>query len=346
MAVETIPAAGEASPPGEAAPPRRPFRSRRALDIAASPVAARVVVGVVATVLVVVLFEVLVTQIMYRERQEHLAADFAVGRNVVRDGDATGVLQIPKLDLNVMVIEGDSVENLRAGPAHRSSSPLPGANGNAVVLGHRSRYGGPFGDLSQLAAGDEVFVRSRTDKAPRPVRYVVNDVRVVRASDTTPLDNVEDDRRLTLITSAGGIMSADRLVVVATTDPDPCLAGARGEPPTQPCGAAAPVPPPPPPPTTDEPGAPTSASTPSTTVSSPITIGDAATGGYDAGRASPVFNLGMLGLYALGFFVVLGGRELARRYRPGVVALALAAPVVLAVFLFLLNVDNVLVTTK
>lgn len=175
-----------------------------------------VLLGLVALSAVVLFYEVVVVDLMHAQRHDHLVADFAVDRPGTPVGSAVAALQIPKLELNEIVIQGDSVENLRAGPAHRASTPLPGEKGNSVVLGHARRYGGPFAKLDKLAKGDEVFVKVRNQPA---VKLVVASVERVGANDTDALGGSED-ARLTLVTSAGGRLSTDRRVVVAVAAAD------------------------------------------------------------------------------------------------------------------------------
>ncbi len=170
-----------------------------------------VLFGVLALVLVTTFYEVVVVDLLHSQRHDHLVADLAVNRPEIPAGSAVAALQIPRIKMNEVVIQGDSVENLRAGPAHRSSTPLPGQKGNSVLLGHNRRYGATFGDLDRLAKGDEVFVQARNEPA---VRLVVASVTRVDADETGSLGRT-DDTRVTLVTSAGGYLSTDRRVVVA-----------------------------------------------------------------------------------------------------------------------------------
>ncbi len=173
-------------------------------------------VAVVTLVSVATFYEVVIVDLLHAQRHAHLVADFAVNRPGTPSGSAIAALQIPKIKLNEVVIQGDSVENLRSSPAHRSSTPLPGKKGNSILLGHTRRYGAPFGRLDSLVKGDEVFVQVRNEPA---VRFVVAVNRRVGATDTNALGRT-DDTRLTLVSSSGGYLSTDRRVVVAVADGD------------------------------------------------------------------------------------------------------------------------------
>ncbi len=75
-------------------------------------------------------------------------------------GEAFGTIRIPSIDLDVAMVEGVRRRDLKKGPGHLSGSPLPGQPGNAVVSGHRTTYGAPFGDLGGLTPGDQIEVET------------------------------------------------------------------------------------------------------------------------------------------------------------------------------------------
>lgn len=71
-------------------------------------------------------------------------------------GDGLTTLRIPKLDVEILVVEGTTPAALRAGAGHYETSPLPGEPGNVGIAGHRTTYGRPFNRLDELAEGDVV----------------------------------------------------------------------------------------------------------------------------------------------------------------------------------------------
>lgn len=175
----------------------------------------RVVAIIVVAVLVVVLtfafFTGPVERAWYRNRQSQLAADMTATHPRIEPGQAVAVLQIPKYDVNVVVIEGDGPQRLRSGPGHRVGTPFPGARGNSVVMGHHRAWGAPFGALSKVKRGDWIVVQSRAQKT---VAYSVRSIKEVGGGDTALLRSSKD-YRLTLVTGRGGRTSSDRLVVTA-----------------------------------------------------------------------------------------------------------------------------------
>src|SRR4051794_4580302 len=65
-------------------------------------------------------------------------------------GSAIGRLEIPALDLRVVMVHGSDPSDLRRGPGTIDGAPLPGAHGTAAIAGHRTTYGAPFRDIDQL----------------------------------------------------------------------------------------------------------------------------------------------------------------------------------------------------
>jgi sortase A len=71
-------------------------------------------------------------------------------------GDGLTTLEIPKLDVKVLVVEGTTPAALRAGAGHYVDTPLPGEPGNVAIAGHRTTYGRPLNRMDELTEGDVV----------------------------------------------------------------------------------------------------------------------------------------------------------------------------------------------
>ena len=73
------------------------------------------------------------------------------------EGSPLTRLIIPKLHVDIIVVEGISGNALRAGAGHYPGTALPGASsGNIAIAGHRTGFGEPFRHLEKLAKGDTV----------------------------------------------------------------------------------------------------------------------------------------------------------------------------------------------
>jgi sortase A len=137
-------------------------------------------------------------------------------------GGAIDHLVIPKIHLDVYVVQGVADEDLRRGPGHYPQTVMPGQNGNAAIAGHRTTYGAPFFSADELAIGDSILL---TDTADRTFVYKVSArPRVVSPDDVAVLDNTPFPQ-LTLTTCNPRFSATSRLVIVARlTGPPPLSA--------------------------------------------------------------------------------------------------------------------------
>lgn len=88
-------------------------------------------------------------------RLDMLAGKLARG---TKEGDAVGRLEIDKIDLNVVVVNGTSDPSLRKAPGHYTGTVMPGQRGSVGIAGHRTSYGAPFRRIDKLKAGDRITV--------------------------------------------------------------------------------------------------------------------------------------------------------------------------------------------
>ena len=120
---------------------------------------------------------------------------------------------IPKIGVDKFVVEGVGVPDLRKGPGHYPTTPLPGHVGNSGIAGHRTTYGAPFGDLDKLGAGDHIRVTTREGS----FEFVVdekNGIQVVQPGDLAVLrtDPADTAAHLTLTTCNPKYSASERLV--------------------------------------------------------------------------------------------------------------------------------------
>jgi sortase A len=76
-------------------------------------------------------------------------------------GKAVAILVIPRLDLDMVVVEGTGTEDLKKGPGHYSNTAYPWEDqGRVGIAGHRTTYGAPFWSLDKLAEGDRITLQT------------------------------------------------------------------------------------------------------------------------------------------------------------------------------------------
>jgi sortase A len=79
------------------------------------------------------------------------------GEPTILPGRAYAILQIPSIDVDVVVIQGTEVTDLKEGPGHYSGTDDPwDPEGRVGIAGHRTTYGAPFWDLDEVRPGDDI----------------------------------------------------------------------------------------------------------------------------------------------------------------------------------------------
>jgi len=137
--------------------------------------------------------------------------------------ECAAAIDIPKIGLKEIVVEGVGVEELKQGVGHYPGTKMPGENGNAALAGHRTTYGHPFNRVDELGTGDPIMVTTRAGT----FRYEVMEQRIVTPEEVSVLDDTGDNR-LTLTTCNPKYSAAQRLIVIAKlmTSPVPTAASA------------------------------------------------------------------------------------------------------------------------
>ncbi|MDQ1445978.1 MAG: sortase [Acidimicrobiaceae bacterium] len=137
-------------------------------------------------------------------------------------GDSLTRIKIPKIGVDVVVVEGTTPAALRAGAGHYPDTALPCEEGNVGIAGHRTTYGKPFTNIDRLAPGDTVILETpvgactyEVDKplAGRTVAAGSAAAFVVLPSDRTVVAETPGARNLTL-TSCHPKGSAKQRIVI------------------------------------------------------------------------------------------------------------------------------------
>jgi sortase A len=131
------------------------------------------------------------------------------------EGNPVARIQIPKIGVDKIVVEGVALPDLKKGPGHYPESPLPGQEGNAAIAGHRTTYGAPFNRIDELDAGDEITVTT----IQGVFTYVVKEQLIVSPSQVEVLED-KGDNRLTLTACHPKYSARQRIVVVSELAPE------------------------------------------------------------------------------------------------------------------------------
>jgi sortase A len=146
-------------------------------------------------------------------RHDYLAGDVGEGQGLTR-------IDLPKLGVDVVVVQGTSLAALQAGAGHYTQTPLPCTVGDVAIAGHRTTYGKPFANINLLAPGDTIALTT-------PVGSCVYEVSErpfsVPADDWSVVANTPGRSTLTLTACNPKGSASHRIVVKAvlvTAEPD------------------------------------------------------------------------------------------------------------------------------
>ncbi|HLG09290.1 MAG TPA: class E sortase [Gaiellaceae bacterium] len=99
------------------------------------------------------------------------------------EGDPVARLEIPRLDLDAVVVNGTSSADLRRGPGRQMETSMPGEGELVYVAGHRTTYGAPFSAIDKLRHGDRVFL----ELPYASIEYRITGHRIVDDNDLSVL---------------------------------------------------------------------------------------------------------------------------------------------------------------
>ena len=119
-------------------------------------------------------------------------------------------LQIPRLNVDAPVVQGDGWEQLKKGVGQHIGSADPGQNGNVVLSAHNDVYGEQFRHLDQLRPGDEVTVYTQQ----RQYVYVVDRTSLVEPTAVEVMASTGIPT-VTLISCYPYLVDSQRIVVFA-----------------------------------------------------------------------------------------------------------------------------------
>lgn len=126
-------------------------------------------------------------------------------------GKAVMIIQIPKIDVDYVVVEGTDTESLKKGPGHYSDTAYPWQNhGRVGIAGHRTTYGAPFWALDKVREGDRIVLATEYGIYD----YRVTETRIILPSNGRVLAQT-DEPSLVLTTCNPRFSAAERLIVFA-----------------------------------------------------------------------------------------------------------------------------------
>ncbi|UYG97162.1 class D sortase [Cytobacillus firmus] len=108
-------------------------------------------------------------------------------------GEAIGILKIPRLEAELPIIEGTDEDELEKGVGHYSTTVFPGQPDQILLSGHRDTV---FRSLGELEIGDIFLVSMPYGE----FTYEITDSKIVDADDTTVIRSTAPNEILTVST--------------------------------------------------------------------------------------------------------------------------------------------------
>jgi sortase A len=121
------------------------------------------------------------------ERVADLADLFA---EQVKTGEGIGRIVIPRIGLDVVVVQGTDTASLQKGPGHYPLTGFPGQGKTIGIAGHRTTYLAPFRKINEIEDGDEITL----EMPYGTFTYTVQKHEIVDPSQNEIVDNVGYER--------------------------------------------------------------------------------------------------------------------------------------------------------
>jgi sortase A len=98
-------------------------------------------------------------------------------------GGAIGRISIPRLGLDMVLVNGTDTATLKKGPGRDLRTFMPGQGNLVYIAGHRTTYGAPFARIDDLRPGDRVTL----EMPYATLQYAVTTHRIVDDQDLSVL---------------------------------------------------------------------------------------------------------------------------------------------------------------
>ena len=98
-------------------------------------------------------------------------------------GQVIGRLRVPRMGINMLLVNGTDHDTLKKGPGRDGRTFMPGENRLVYIAGHRTTYLAPFSHIDRLRRGDRVTI----EVPYATFIYAVTRHRIVKSTDLSVL---------------------------------------------------------------------------------------------------------------------------------------------------------------
>lgn len=113
-------------------------------------------------------------------------------KNYPEYGTQYATIKIDKIDVNLPVYYGDTLEILKKGVGHSSGSYFPGEGGSIIYMGHNSKK--MFRRFSELQKGNEIKIITSYGE----YTYKIYDMQLIKETETDKLP-IQKDKEILMI---------------------------------------------------------------------------------------------------------------------------------------------------
>ena len=136
--------------------------------------------------------KVSITDTKKEQGETKLSADKKVLENYPEYGTKYATLEIDKINVNLPVYYGDTLDVLKKGAGHSSGSYFPGEGGSIIYMGHNSKK--MFRRFSELQKGDIIKVTTTYGE----YNYKIYDMQLIKETEIDKLP-IQKDKEILMV---------------------------------------------------------------------------------------------------------------------------------------------------
>lgn len=145
-----------------------------------------------------------------REEGEEVLESVPIAPQTPNGLEVMGIVSIPKIDVDLMFVEGVTKQALKFAVGHMPGTAMPGEVGNCALAGHRSyTFGEYFNRLDEVEVGDEIQIT----RGKETYIYKVYESFLVEPTEVWVTEPIENKKIVTLITCHPVVKATHRLIV-------------------------------------------------------------------------------------------------------------------------------------
>jgi sortase A len=118
-----------------------------------------------------------------KAERESIAREAKRYRTSSTRGEVIGRLRVPRMGVNILLVNGTDHDTLKKGPGRDKRTFMPGENRLVYIAGHRTTYLAPFSHIDRLRNGDRVTI----EVPYGTFIYAVTRHRIVKSTDLSVL---------------------------------------------------------------------------------------------------------------------------------------------------------------